>query len=198
MQTLGLSDSTPRSEGRLKALLWPSIRNDVDLDFVTTQGFWICMLVASLGFAVSLFTGSGVIIGVTFFESLVYFLAGIGVRMRSRFAAIFVFVAYFLTTIVLQKETGQGFGLGRFLVLALLLSNVRGIWLSASWTAEQTDVVPVRLNETWCDKLSDQLPAELWPKVRVFFYVIAALELLLLAAALLLPQQPALPPGAPV
>ena len=39
MQNLGLSDSTPKTESRLKSLFWPSISSDVDVDYLTTQGF---------------------------------------------------------------------------------------------------------------------------------------------------------------
>src|SRR6266436_4591073 len=34
MQTLGLSDSTPRSESRLKSLFWPSIQSSSDVDYL--------------------------------------------------------------------------------------------------------------------------------------------------------------------
>jgi hypothetical protein len=32
MRNLGLSESTPASESRLKSLFWPGIRSDVDVD----------------------------------------------------------------------------------------------------------------------------------------------------------------------
>ncbi len=67
MQTLGLSDSTPRTEGRLKALLWPSIRNDGDFDYITEQGFWVCFTVGVITLLFSFFTRS-VFVGL--FESL--------------------------------------------------------------------------------------------------------------------------------
>lgn len=46
MQTLGLSDSTTRSEGRLKSLFWPSIKNGADVDYLGAQGYWVCTLIA--------------------------------------------------------------------------------------------------------------------------------------------------------
>jgi hypothetical protein len=48
MQTLGLSDSTPRSEGRLKSLFWPSIQSGADVDYLAVQGFWVCTIVGVL------------------------------------------------------------------------------------------------------------------------------------------------------
>jgi hypothetical protein len=58
MQALGLSDSTPCAESRWRALLWPTIRNEVDFDYVTTQGLWICFIVAAPTLALSPFSGS--------------------------------------------------------------------------------------------------------------------------------------------
>jgi hypothetical protein len=189
MQLLGLSDSTPKTEGRLKSLFWPTIRNDVDLDVVTTQGFWLCAVVAAFTLVVAVLSRGALPKTVGFFEAAFYFLAGMGVRMRSRMAAGAAFAAYLLGGVVLQKYTGQGFGIPRLIFLALLLANVRGIWLSATWTAAGPEEVPVRLSETWRDKLSDQLPALVWPKARFLFYVVALVEL----AVLLLELFPLVP-----
>jgi hypothetical protein len=184
MQTLGLSDSTPRTENRAKALFWPTIRNEGDLDYVTQQGFWICTLVAAFSFVLSaaLLSGAMRIFGIG--EALFYYLAGNGVRMRSRWAAILAFAAYLLGGIVLQKQTGSGFGVVRIIFLALLLANVRGIWLSASWTRDPAEPPLFRLNETWRDKLVDQLPGWLWPKTKILFFMLAAIEILLLCLSL--------------
>src|SRR6266403_976750 len=57
MQNLGLSESTPKTESRLKTLFWPTIRNEFDLDYITRQGFWICVVVGLLSFAMGLFAG---------------------------------------------------------------------------------------------------------------------------------------------
>jgi hypothetical protein len=45
----------PRTEGRLKSLLWPSIRNGNDVDYLGAQGYWVCALVAVGSFVLSLF-----------------------------------------------------------------------------------------------------------------------------------------------
>ncbi|MBZ5594971.1 MAG: hypothetical protein LAP39_22240 [Acidobacteriia bacterium] len=180
MQTLGLSNSTPRTDGRLKSLLWPAIHNNVDLDSVTTQGFWLCSFVGTVTLIFSFLNGAGLTAAIGCFEAVFYFLAGIGVRMQSRIAAAGAFTAYLLGGAVLQKYTHQGFSIPRLIFLALLLSNVRGIWLSATWKAAESGPPIVKLSETWRDKLSDQLPAFLWPKVRIFFYIVAAVEIVIL------------------
>ncbi|HEY1205782.1 MAG: hypothetical protein ABSH46_12320 [Bryobacteraceae bacterium] len=168
MQTLGLSDSTPRSESRFKSLFWPTIRNDVDLDTVTTQGFWICFLVAVITLVWCILTRQ-VLVGV--FDAVFFFLGGVGVRQRSRVAAVCVFGAYLVGGLV------WGFNVVRIIFLALLLANVRGIWLSYRWERSASEPPPPRLTQTLPDRLSDELPVFLWPKVRVLFYVLAALEL---------------------
>jgi hypothetical protein len=186
MQTLGLSDTTPRTESRWRALLWPTIRSEADFDYITTQGFWICFVVAVITLAVSGFTGS-LLLGA--FESAFFFLAGVGVRQRSRVAAITAFVAYLLSALVLQRYGGNGFGIVRIIFLALLFANIRGNWLSARWATDQPSSVPsTRLNQTLGDKLSDQLPMFLWPKLKVVFYMLTVIEMGLLLVSLLAPR----------
>src|SRR5215468_7035982 len=53
METLGLSESSARSDGRLKSLFWPSIQNGTDVDYLGTQGYWVCMIVAALSVRVA-------------------------------------------------------------------------------------------------------------------------------------------------
>src|SRR5690242_10809571 len=98
MQTLGLSESTPRPEKRLKNLFWPTIENDVDLDYITEQGFWVCWFVAGVTEIFSIFAGHAL---AALFDSIFFLLAGVGVRMRSRGAAIIVFCVYLLSGVVL-------------------------------------------------------------------------------------------------
>jgi hypothetical protein len=185
MQTLGLSDSTPRTESRWRALLWPTIRNEVDFDYITAQGLWICFAVAVLTVVFSAFAGS---LGLGMFEGAFFLLAGLGVRQRSRVAAISAFSAYLLDAFVVQRSTGGGFSVIRIIFLALLFANIRGNWLSARWAREQESVPSVRLNQTLGDKLSDQLPMLLWPKLRFVFYVVAAVEIGLLLTSLFAPR----------
>jgi hypothetical protein len=185
MQTLGLSDSTPRTESRWRALLWPTIRNEGDFDYITAQGFWICFVVAIFTAAFSAISGSPAT-GV--FEGAFFFFAALGVRQRSRAAAITAFVAYFLSALVLQRYTGNGFGVLRIIFLALLFANIRGNWLSARWANDQQEIPVPRLNHTIGDKLSDQLPIFLWPKIRFLFYLLAGIEIALLLIGLFAPR----------
>jgi hypothetical protein len=187
MQTLGLSDSTPRTESRLRALFWPTIRNDGDFDYITGQGFWICFVVAVLTVVVSLFQGNA---PEGLFEGAFFFLAGVGVRQRNRTAGLAALTAYLLRVLNMIRYSHRAPGFLDFVILALLFANLRGNWLSARWAKEQGGLEPpLRLNQTIGDKLSDQLPRVLWPKARFVFYALAGLEIALLLLALFAPRR---------
>jgi hypothetical protein len=163
METLGLSSSTPRTEGRLRSLFWPSIQSGTDVDYLGAQGYWVCMIVAVSSLVFNALLGhpiAGILV------LLYYYLGGVGVRERSRYAAIAVFVFYVVDMLF------SGVGVLKVLFAALLLSNLRATWIASGWQRESEEaVLPPRLNETWGDKLVDQLPMWLWPKIRVFYYI---------------------------
>jgi hypothetical protein len=185
MQTLGLSDSTPRTEGRLKSLFWPSITNDADVDYLTTQGFWVCMLIAVLSLAASFFSPVPMVNAA---QAVYYLLAAIGVRERSRFAALCAFLSYALAALVAQKYTGRGIGVTEVLFMALLLANVRAVWLADAWRqTNRPDESPDRMAETLMDRISDQMPPAVWPAGRFLFYVIACVLILYEAVLLAIP-----------
>ncbi len=176
MQTLGLSDTTPRTENRLKSLLWPSVETGSDVDYLGTQGYWVCSVVAVLSAFILAVSGHALIAVVVF---LFNYLGGVGVRERSRYAAAVVLVVYVLDTLVV------GLSVARVIIAALLLSNLRATWIASRWKPESEEaVLPQRLDGNWSDKLSDQLPTWLWPKVRILYYVFSAGYLMLLAWAL--------------
>lgn len=176
MQTLGLSDSTTRTESRLKSLFWPSIQTGDDVDYLGMQGFWICIMVAVLSFVLSAFTGHEIIGAVVL---LFFFLGGVGVREHSRFAASVVLVLYVVDTIA------SGPGALRLFIAAVLFSNLRATWIASGWNPESAEATPPpRFRETWSDKFADSMPMWLWPKARYFFYVFSIGFLMLEAAGL--------------
>lgn len=88
---------------------------------------------------------------------LFYYLGGVGVRERSRYAAVVVCVLYLVDTFISP-------GVVRILFAALLLSNIRATWIASSWKpGSQESLLPPRLNEGWTDKFRDTFPAWLWP-----------------------------------
>jgi hypothetical protein len=176
MQTLGLSDSTPRTESRLKSLFWPSVQSAADVDYLGTQGFWVCTVLAVFTFLVSS-ASSFPISGFFFF--LLYFLGGVGARERSWQAAGVVFLLSLLDTL------SAGISVVRILFTALLFSNLRAIWIASRWKPESEEAtLPPRLGETWTDKLSDRLPLWLWPKIRIVYYIFAVCMLIMTTVGL--------------
>ena len=185
MQLLGLAESTPKTESRWRALFWPTIRNETDLDQITRQGFWICFAAAVFAIVGSLSPGQ--LIGVV--EGAYFLLAGFGVRQRSRISAGAAFSSYLLAGFVMQRYTGAGFGVLRILLQVLLFANVRGIWLAARWPADsEARFISQPLNDTLGDKVTNLLPALLWPKLRYVFYVLAVLENAALLFLLFVPR----------
>jgi hypothetical protein len=176
MQTLGLSDSMPRTEGRLKSLLWPSIQNGNDVDYLGEQGYWVCALLAVGSLFVSVMSGNALI---GFLLLLFYYLGGVGVREHSRYAAAAVLLLYVADSFFAVP------GPARLIMGAVLLSNLRATWLAASWKPESNEAIPTpRFDDSWSDKFVDQLPTWLWPKVRILYYVFSVALLALTAVGL--------------
>ena len=166
METLGLSDSTVRTESRLKTLFWPSIQTATDVDYLGTQGYWVCAVSAALTFGILAFSGHWVMATLIF---LFFYLGGVGVRERSVYAAAVVLLMYLIDTM------STGLGVVRVLIGALLISNMRATWIASQWKPESEEaVLPPRLGETLGDKFADQLPLWLWPKVRIPYYIFSA------------------------
>jgi hypothetical protein len=185
MQTLGLSDSTPRTEGRLKSLFWPAIQSGADVDYLAVQGFWVCTIVGlvSLFFlTVSAHPALGVLVFVLFH------FGGVGVREHNPFAAAVVLVYYvvdFLASSVLYLNS-PAIGIVKTIIVALLLSNLRATWIAAGWKPDSEEAaLPPRLAETFSDKLSDKWPSFIWPKVKVIYYVFSFGYLALTVAGLI-------------
>jgi hypothetical protein len=202
MQTLGVSDSTPKSESRLKSLFWPSIQSGSDVDYLGIQGYWVCTFVAVVTMAFGLLAlGSArslaqmaflaMVSGIVF---LFYYLGGIGVREGSRFAAAMVFAMYALDMAFYLAGSVNGNGLVslfvapgsviRLLVKAtvtvVLFCNLRATWVAASWAPGSVEsALPLRRSETWSDRFVDQWPSWIWPKIRIPYIVFALLMLAL-------------------
>ena len=175
MQTLGISDSTDRSDSRLKSLFWPSIQSGADVDYLGAQGYWVCTFVAGMTFLFMLATGQYIMAPALL---LFFYFGGVGVRERDLFAAIIVFAFYGLDTLVslvfLLFVTPWGMIVLRVLISALLLSNLRATWIASQWEpASEQAALPPRFGETFADKFADLWPAWIWPKVKIIYYVFA-------------------------
>ena len=177
METLNLSGASARSESRLKSLFWPEIENGSDLDYLGAQGYWLCTLVSVISLVFLLATGKPLTAVALL---LFYYLGGVGVRERNRYAAAAVFAMYLLDTLLAP-------GMVRILFSALLLSNLRATWIASGWQpGSEESVLPPRLNETGLDRFRDVVPAWLWPKIRIFYYIFSIAFLLLVVIGLIM------------
>lgn len=185
MQTLGLSDSTTRTEGRLKSLFWPSIQSGADVDYLAVQGFWLCTAVGGISL-LFLALANHPIIGVLVF--LLFHLGGVGVREHNPFAAAVILVYYivdFLASFLFLLNS-PAIGVVRAIIIALLLSNLRATWIAGGWKPDSEEAaLPPRFGETFSDKLADQWPAFIWPKVKVLYYIFSFGYLALTVAGLI-------------
>jgi hypothetical protein len=179
MQTLGLSQESKRSDGRLKSIFWPTVENAWDVDYLGRQGFWICLIITLFQIVATLAAGNPVMIVAGAVGALVFLVGGMGVREGSWPAAALVFGVYFLG-ILYAMAKGQFPGVLAIIAGAVLLSNLRAAFLASEWkpTGEDEDK-PMRFNDTIGDKLADQLPAKAWPVLQVPFFSLASILLLL-------------------
>lgn len=186
MQTLGISNSTPPQENRLRNLFWPTIRTGTDVDALGTQGFWICVAVGVLSLVGNTITGHP-IVGLCLL--LYFYMGGVGVREHNLYAAIVVFIMYFANTLASP-------GILAVFVTIVLLSNVRATFIASFWEPETVEAeMPIRLNETWGDKFGDKWPVWLWPRIHIFCYVYSAsfLFLILLGVAVIALRRAGIP-----
>ena len=185
MQTLGISDSTSRSESRIKSLFWPSIESGIDVDYLAIQGYWVCTVVGALSLVVVLAAHQPIIGIITF---LFFHLGGVGVREHSRFAATVVFVYYMIDTLASFKflMASPGMIVLRVIITALLLSNLRATWIAAHWQPGAEDAaLPMRLSDTLADKFVNKWQAWVWPKLKVVYYILSIGWLLLVGLGLI-------------
>jgi hypothetical protein len=179
MQTLGLAES-PRTESRFKSLFWPSIQSATDVDYLETQGYWVCTFVAAVTFLLLLMAGQYILAPALL---LFFYFGGVGVRERDVFAGAIVFAYYGLDTLITMTVmlfvTPLGMIVFRLFACALLLSNLRATWIASTWkSTSENAVLPPRLGDTFADKFADLWPAWIWPKVRWGYYIFSTAVML--------------------
>jgi hypothetical protein len=177
MQTLGLSSETKRTDGWLKGLLWPSVENAWDVDYIGQQGMLICTLVAAFSLLTMVFSGSLLAIVFGLLAALFYVIGGMGVREANWLAAATVFLVY-LFDMMIRLVGGRFPSIISILFAIILLTNTRAAFLASEWKppAEGEDR-PSRFSESLWDKYVDQMPRLLWPKLQFPFIALGVLML---------------------
>jgi hypothetical protein len=111
--------------------------------------------------------------------ALAFLVGGMGVRQSNWPAAATVFALFFVG-LLYGMASGQFPGFLAIIAAAILLSNVRAAFLASEWRpAGEDEDKPMRFNDTFGDKLADQLPAKIWPVLQVPFFALAGVLLLL-------------------
>jgi hypothetical protein len=179
MQTLGLSSVSRRSDGWVKSLLWPSVENAWDVDYLGQQGMWICTVLAVATLIFSAISANPVLILIGSLSACFYLLGGMGIREANWPAAALVFAVYSVDILV-RIASVQMPSIFSIVFAIVLLSNLRAAFLASEWRPLGPDEDrPTRFSETLADKYVDQLPRRLWPKLHVAFLVFGIAFLLL-------------------
>jgi hypothetical protein len=119
MQTLGLSDSTPKPTSRLKDLFRPDLSSEVAARTVCHSASWACFIIAALGLILSFFTEYASV-----FDAALFFLIGLGLRKVWRTAAIAGFVLYIAEQVTFVVS-GHVPSVVAFFIAIILFNGVR-------------------------------------------------------------------------
>jgi hypothetical protein len=148
------------------------------------------MIVAAVSLVVLMAQGQWLI---ALLQFAFFALGGIGVREHSVVAATLVAIAYWVNQIA-ATLTGAFPGFLWIAAGILLLANIRGTYIAGRWAKRgDPDAMPERFSESFKDKFVDQMPTYLWPKTKVFFFVLSGIYalLLLIGTAVLMTRHPA-------
>jgi hypothetical protein len=176
---LSLKQEKERDDGRLKSIFWPTVENQWDVDHLGRQGFWLCLIIAAIQLIGALISGNPatLIFGVA--AAIVFLVGGMGVREGNWPAAALVFALY-AVNLVYGIAVAHFPGVLTIIATGILLANVRAAFIASTWKPlPEGEDKPTRFNETFGDKLADQMPAKLWPALQIPFFGVAALLLLL-------------------
>jgi signal peptidase I len=142
MQTLGLADSTPKTEGRLRALFWPRIANEVDAATAAQNAMYGCLALSILNAALALFR---VLDSSAWLYSVLLALLALGIRQFSITAAIMALTLYVVNLIASALQGALGVGIVIAIILTgLFLASVRAAFFMRQFaTADSERAAPV-------------------------------------------------------
>jgi hypothetical protein len=176
MGYLGLDETPVKDDNIFQRLFWPS-DNPSDTDALGVQGFWICIIVAVLSTIALILSGNWLLACIVF---AFFALGGIGVREHSVPAAVLMAVAYLggqIGNLLLGLPPGA---LGVIATL-MLFTNIRATRIASRWARlGDQSAMPERRSETFLDRFVDQMPAKIWPSMRIPFFCIAGIYLIIL------------------
>lgn len=127
MQTLGLSDSTPKSEGRLRALFWPRMASEVDAATAAQNAMYAALAIGGLTVVAAL---AGLVARASILDALLLFVLALGIRQFSVTASILatcLYVVEFVSSI-LSGRVGSGIVIA-VIATGLFIGGIRAAWL---------------------------------------------------------------------
>jgi hypothetical protein len=177
-----------KQDNMLQRLFWPSDHAG-EADQLGKQGLWACLVVALVSFVVLSLQGQWIpgLVVLCF-----YGLGGIGVREHSQIAAVLVAVTFCITAAA-GMLVGHSPSLIGIVAAGLLIANVRGTRIANKWArAGGPEARPQRQSGNIWQGLSDQMPATVWPRMKILFFILAGFYLLItmLSTVLLLMGAP--------
>ena len=120
MQVLGLSESTPKPQSRIKELFWPDLRAIPSTESACRSAAMACFVIAGLTALLAIFRDPLALV-----DAVLFAIIGIGLRMMSRTAAVAglaLYIAEQIATITMAKRAP---GILTILITAILISGVR-------------------------------------------------------------------------
>lgn len=160
----------------VQRIFWPANRPG-EADLLGIQGYLLCVIVAAISACALGFDRQYTAALLTF---VFFLLGGIGIREHEPLAAILVAAGYLLN-VAANWIGGNPPGVFTVLAAILLLTNIRATLIAKRWAHRyhHQEISLDQLSASWSERLLDELPAYLWPRVQIIFYVIAAIYLLL-------------------
>ena len=184
MQTLGLSDSTPKPTSRIRELFWPKIDSDIAAVTAARNAMYAAFVVAAFTALPAFSLGGAVAIGL-WIDVALYTMVGIGVRQLSRTAALAGFIMYGISWIILPATALLSMGtIVRVLATVFLLNGVRAAMFAHSTfkTDEIDTIANPRSDAPGVSRTSialEQAPGKIWPILRAPFFAGLCLVVLL-------------------
>ena len=138
MQTLGLSETTPKPTSRIRELFAPDLSTEPNALSACDTASWACFFIAGVTTIFALFFNLGAL-----FDAAMFVLIGLGLRKTWRTAAVAGFVLYILEQVVGIAQ-GRYPGILTIFILVILFSGVRASFaLQRMRKANQPPPLPV-------------------------------------------------------
>ena len=130
MQSLGLSDSTPKTEGRFRALFWPTIDSDIAAETAVRNAMYATWGISAVTCLLIL---TGAVQAYGLIEVALFLALGIGIRQFSVAASALALLLYLADVGASLRQGQMGLGIVTVIVIGLFLSAFRASLFMYRW-----------------------------------------------------------------